>query len=112
MNFSVLILVGSVFVASVSQILLKKSSLKKYSSVILEYLNPYVILGYGLLVVSMFLTILAYRGLEYKNGPVVEALGYIFVLAFSRVIFAEQISKRKLMGVLCILCGILAFYLC
>ena len=55
MNETFLILVLSIFVASVSQVLLKKSSLKKYDSIIKEYLNPYVITGYILLLLSTIL---------------------------------------------------------
>ena len=101
----------SVTVASFSQILLKKSATKKYPSVIREYLNPWVITGYGLLFLSMFLTVLAFRGMDYKNGPVIESLGYVMVLFLSRVFFGEKISVKKVAGTLCILAGIVVFYL-
>lgn len=85
--------------------------MQKYASFIREYLNPYVIVGYGFLFLSMFLTILAYRGLDYKNGPVIESLGYVLVLLLSRLLFGERITKKKLVGTLCILLGIMIFYL-
>lgn len=37
----------SVVVASVSQVLLKKGAMKKYDYKWGDYLNPYVIIGYG-----------------------------------------------------------------
>lgn len=101
----------SVTLAAFSQILLKKSATINYQSVLREYINPWVITGYAMLFLSMFLTILAFRGLEYKNGPVIESLGYVMVLFLSRVIFGEKISGRKVMGTLCILAGIVVFYL-
>lgn len=101
----------SVTVASFSQLLLKKSALKKHESLFREYVNPYVICGYGLLFFSMFLTILAFRGLDYKNGPVIESLGYVIVLFLSRIFFDEKITAKKILGTLCILSGILVFYL-
>ena len=61
MKLHVIILLCSVLIASFSQILLKKSAGKTYRSVIFEYLNPYVICGYGMMFLSMFLTILAMR---------------------------------------------------
>ncbi len=64
-NKYMLLLVASVVVASLSQILLKKSAVKTYSSVIREYLNPYVIAGYGMMVLSTLLTVGGYAGLEY-----------------------------------------------
>ncbi len=110
MNYIALYIL-SVTVASLSQILLKKSALKQHDSFLKEYLNPYVIIGYGMLFGSMLLTILAYRGLNYKYGPVIESLGYVLVLLLSRLFFSEKISKRKLMGVGLILAGIVVFYL-
>ena len=71
MNTYFFILLISVTIASFSQILLKKSSQRTYSSVIFEYLNPYVICGYGMMFLSMFLTIMAYGGKEFTNVQIV-----------------------------------------
>ncbi len=104
-------LVLSVTIASFSQILLKKSAAKKYDNVIKEYLNPYVIIGYGMMVCSTILTIYAYKGVEYKNGPVIESLGYILIMILSYFFFREPVTKRKVIGNLLILLGIFVFYL-
>ena len=101
----------SVVVASVSQVILKKSALKKYDNVIKEYLNPYVIGGYGLLFGSMLLTVYAYSGMDYKNGPVIESLGNVFVLVLGYFVFRERISFRKILGIACIMAGIVIFNL-
>ena len=106
-----LFLVASVVVASFSQILLKKSAAKKYDNVIKEYLNPYVIIGYAMMVGTTVLTILAYHGIEYKNGPVIESLGYILIMILSFFFFKEPITKRKVFGNALILLGIIVFYL-
>ena len=111
MNNYVWFLVASVVIASISQILLKKSARKRHESILQEYLNVNVIIGYGLMVLSTMTTILAYRGLEYKNGPVIESLGYILVMVLSGLFFQERISRRKLLGNLLILLGILIFYI-
>lgn len=105
-----LLLVLSVVVASLSQILLKKSALRTYTSVLREYMNFYVIVGYGMMVVSTLLTVGGYAGLEYKNGAVIEALGFVLVMFLSRIVFGEPITKKKLFGNLLILAGILVFY--
>lgn len=110
MNPYFLLYVLSVAIASVSQLLLKKSAVRQYGSFWQEYLNPYVIAGYGMLFTSMFLTILAFRGMDYKNGPVIESLGYVMVLFLSRIFFGEKISKKKIAGTVCILAGIIVFY--
>lgn len=100
----------SVAVAAFSQILLKKSARKTYPNVMREYLNPYVITGYVMMVGSTLLTVAAYKGMDYKNGPVVEALGFPLVLLLSRMIFGEKLTKKKLLGNGLILIGILVFY--
>lgn len=110
-NKYILLLLLSVVIASFSQILLKKSAQKKYDSFIKEYLNPYVIIGYGMMVASTIVTILAYHGVEYKNGPVIEASGYILIMILSYIFFKEPITKRKVLGNALVLLGIVVFYL-
>ncbi len=111
MNMHLMVLVISVLIASFSQILLKKSAGKTYDSVIFEYLNPYVICGYGMMFLSMFLTIIAYEGMEFTNVQIVEATGYIMVLILSYFFFREKITKRKLLGMAFIFAGIAVYYL-
>lgn len=97
----------SVFVASVSQILLKKSALKKYDSQLKEYMNPYVIIAYGMLAVSMFMTIFAYKGVDLKTGPVIEATSYFYVAVMSAVFLKEKIKTKKKIGLIIIILGII-----
>ncbi|MBR3163247.1 MAG: EamA family transporter [Clostridia bacterium] len=111
MNKYILILLSSVFIASCSQIILKISSTKEYGSKIKEYLNWRVILGYTMLVISTILTILAFKGLDYKNGPIIESLGYVFVIILSRLILKEKITIKKIIGNTLILFGIMIFYI-
>lgn len=111
MNKYIGLLLISVVISSCSQILLKKSAMRAYKSILFEYLNPLVIIGYGMMVVSTITTILAYRGVEYKNGPVIESLGYLLVMILSFFFFKEKITKKKLIGNAIILLGIFVFYL-
>ncbi len=103
--------VSSVAISSVSQILLKKSAMKKYDSFIWEYLNPYVIIAYAMFFGAALVGIFAFRGMEYKNGPVIESLGFVLVLFLSRIVFGERLTLRKIAGTLCILVGMVVFYL-
>ncbi|MBQ9989626.1 MAG: multidrug ABC transporter [Lachnospiraceae bacterium] len=102
--------VCSVCIASFSQVLLKKGAGRTYTSKLREYLNGYVIGGYGMLFVSMILTILAYRHLSYLSVPVVEALGYVLVPLLGVLVFGERITIRKTAGILFILAGIMLYY--
>ena len=97
--------------ASFSQILLKHSSNKEYDSVIKEYLNIFVILGYALLALSMLIAILCYNGLLYMQVVLMEPIGYVIVMFLSRIFFAEKITIRKLTGMFVIFLGIIVFYL-
>ncbi len=74
-------------------------------------MNPYVIIGYGMMVVSTITTILAYRGVEYKNGPVIESLGYLLIMFLSYIFFKEKITKKKVIGNALVLLGIFVFYM-
>ena len=106
-----LIFVLSTFIAGFAQVLLKKGAMKKYDSFIREYLNPYVISGYFLMFDGMLLGVIGYRFVEYKNGPVMESLGFIFVMILGRIFFGEKITKKKIIGNFLILAGVAIFYL-
>lgn len=110
-NIFMLCMFLSVSVASVSQILLKKSAMKTYASIVREYVNPFVIGGYGLLFLSMLLTIYAYSGMDYKNGPVIESFGNVIVLVLGCFFLKEKLSLRKLLGIGCIMLGMAVFYM-
>ena len=100
----------SVTIASFSQILLKKGAMQKYDSVSREYMNGCVITGYLMMFVSVFLTMMAYRGMNFMNVPVIEAFGYVLVPVLSYFFFKEGFSKRKVIGIVCILMGIFVYY--
>jgi len=101
----------AVVISSASQMLLKKGASRQYDSVIREYLNAWVILGYGMMVLSTLCVIYAYKGVEYKNGAIIESLGFLLVMVLSRVFFSEKITVKKILGNVIILAGILVFYL-
>ncbi|MBE5826501.1 MAG: multidrug ABC transporter [Butyrivibrio sp.] len=109
-NVFFIIMIFAELLASTSQILLKKSAQKEYPSFIKEYLNILVIGGYGLLVLSMVLSIFCYGGLGYMGVVVMEPMAYIMVMILSRIVFKEKITIRKVAGVVLILAGIIVFY--
>ena len=105
-----LLLFAGVLAASFSQVLLKKAAGKQHKSFLREYLNPWVICGYMLLLGSTVFNISGLRGLSFMNGPVIESFGYVLVL-FEPFFFGEKITIRKLAGVGCILVGVIVYYL-
>lgn len=103
------ILLTGTFISAISQVLLKKSALKKYDSVLLEYLNPEVFFAYLLFVIATLMSVIAYRGIPLSMGPLLEATGYIYITIFGIAIFKEKMNRRKMMALLCIVMGIV-FY--
>lgn len=110
MNSYYLLGILSVVIASFSQILLKKGALGTYDSFLKEYLNVWVISGYSMMFASVFLTMIVYRGMNFMNVPVLEAIGYILVPVLSYFFFREALSRRKIIGIACILAGIVIYY--
>ena len=106
---SMALAVLSVFVASVSQTLLKWESGKTHASFLREYLNPGVIGGYGLLALSMLLTMFAYKNLPLSMTPAFECFSYLFVTLFGVTVFHERVTKKKLLALGLIVAGILVF---
>jgi len=111
MNVYYLLGILSVTIASFSQVLLKKGTMKQYDSFIKEYLNVWVITGYFLMFASVFLTMIVYRGMNFMNVPVLEAIGYVLVPVLSYIFFKEALTRRKILGIVCILAGIVIYYI-
>ena len=105
----IIIFLCSVFISAVSQIILKASADRKYENRLQEYLNPRVIIAYGIFFLSSLMTILAYRGVPLSMGPVLEASGYVWVAVLGRLTLKEEINRRKLIGMIVIICGIVIF---
>lgn len=111
LGISVCLLLLSVFISSVSQIILKKAADKTYKSTLKEYMNPMVIGAYGLFFCSVILTMLALKHVPLSMSPILESTGYIFVSVMGYIFLKERFSRRKLMGFALILAGIVIFNL-
>lgn len=109
--YSGILLIG-VFLSAISQVMLKKAALKKYDSVIQEYLNPLVIIAYFIFFMTTFCSILAYKGIPLSMGPILEATSYIYVTFFGVKIFKEKINKKKLVALVLIIAGIFVYSFC
>ena len=106
--FSLVLVIGT-FISSVSQVLLKKSALKEYKNKMAEYLNPEVIIAYGMFVLSTAMSVIAYKGIPLSLGPVLEATSYIYITVFGITIFHEKMSRMKYLALFLILVGIVVF---
>ena len=99
----------SVLISSISQILLKKSADKTYDSRLKEYLNPLVIIAYGMFFCSMMITMYCYRYVDVSAGPIFESAGYIFVGVLGYIFLKEKFTAKKIIGMLLIMIGIVIF---
>ncbi|MCL2718028.1 MAG: multidrug ABC transporter [Lachnospiraceae bacterium] len=111
MNIYVLISLTGVTIASFSQVILKKSSGKQYPNKIREYLNPLVIVGYGMMFIALGFSLVAFTGLEFTNIPLLESAGYIIIMFLGYFFFKEKITMRKLLGMALIFAGYLVYFL-
>lgn len=107
LNKYVGIFILSVFIASCAQIILKKSANSKHKNILKEYLNWNVIFGYTLMGLSTLGAIFAYRGIDLKNGPILESVGYTFIFILSWIFLNEKPTLNKFFGVVLIIIGII-----
>ena len=101
----------NIFAAGVAQMLLKKSAMTKHPSFIQEYLNPWVIGGYSLMMFSLVSNIFAMNhGILLKEVGTLEACGYLFVPILSYFFFKEKINMQKVAAIALVLTGVIIFF--
>lgn len=106
MNSGVIIYLVTPLVSAVSQLILKKAADNPKYTGLRFYLNPPVILAYALFFGCMLLNVFALRTLDLTVASVLEASGYLYVMLLSYFFLKEKITRRKLIGNLVIVLGI------
>ena len=107
-----LIAIGSVFTAACAQMLLKQGARRGYTPGWRQYMNGWVISGYGILFATMVLNIWCmHHGLQLKEISIIESMSYLFVPALSWALFKEPISWRKGIAIGVIIIGVIIFFL-
>ena len=105
------IMVSSSLIASVSQIMLKKSAQKQYAYKLSEYLNPLVIIAYILFFATTLISMYALKVVPLSMSPILEASGYIFVAVLSYIFLKEKMTKKQLIGMVLIITGSVVYSL-
>ena len=106
-----LLVILAVFAAAGAQMLLKQGAKKEYPSFWKQYLNPWVIGGYGIMGASMLLNIFCLnRGVQVKEVSIIESLSYLFVPCLSWLFFKEMITWRRAGAIAVIMVGIVVFF--
>lgn len=102
----------AVLTAAGAQMLLKKAATIKYPSVLRQYLNPWVIGGYGVMGVVMLVNIYAMsKGVQLKEVGIIESLSYLFVPCLSWFFFQEKLTWQKILAIGVIMCGVVVFFM-
>jgi len=110
-NKFIIVYLFSVFISSISQILLKKSARIQYEKKIKEYLNLKVMIAYSIFVISTILTIFALKGVALKSAPIISSFSYIYILILGRIFLKEKITLKKILGNIIIIIGIILFHI-
>lgn len=106
--YSGIMLFGT-FISAVSQVLLKLAANRTYENKIREYLNPFVIVAYGIFFLATVMNVVAYKVVPLSMGPILEATSYLYVTVFGVTIFKEKINSKKLIALVLIIVGIIIY---
>ena len=99
----------AVTVACFGQIALKKSALGEKNSLLRQYANPHVVLGYSLMLLSMGMASIAYREVSLRIAQALDSLGFALIPILSHFFFKEKLSALKIVGFFLIASGVLIF---
>ena len=111
MNRYVVAKLLSVLIAAFSQVALKASANKEHKNTLSEYFNPYVILSYGVFVLSTIMDMYSLKGNTLSFNSIIESFSYILIPTFSYLFLKEKITKRQLIGSLIIFAGFFIYSL-
>ena len=107
-----ILVILSVLAAAGAQMLLKQGAKKQYPTFIRQYLNPWVIGGYGIMGASLLLNIFCLsHGVQVKEISIMESLSYLFVPVLSWLFFKESITWRKAGAIAVIMVGVVVFFM-
>jgi drug/metabolite transporter (DMT)-like permease len=106
----VAIFIAGVCLASIGQVLMKKGATRG-RSLVRSFLDPFVIAGYALMLVSTVTSTIALKVLPLKLTVTLLPLGYIVVVLLSVALLRERMRRHHVWGMLIILTGIVIFNL-
>lgn len=97
----------SVFLASCTQVILKKSAMNERLSGISYFVNRATVTAYSIFLVCCLLTFYCLSHLPMITVNVLECSAYVYILFFDRIFFGKPITMRKIGGNLMIIAGII-----
>lgn len=113
MNYTgYLLVVLSALMGVISQMMLKKSARTTYPNWWREYINLWVIGGYGLMVLSLVVNLLAiHLGVLAQEVSIIECINYLLIPLAAWLCFQEAITRKKLLAIAIIMLGAIVFFL-
>lgn len=99
----------SSLLTAISQIILKKASKVKYETWWRAYVNLPVIAAYVILFGTTISTVLALRFIPLSLSSALGASTQIFVAILSRLLLNEKIGKKRCIGTMIIVAGIIIY---
>lgn len=106
-----LLVILSVLAAAGAQMLLKQGAQMQYPILLRQYLNPWVIGGYGIMGASLLLNIFCLsHGVQVKEISVIESLSYLYVPVLSWMFFKETMTLKKVGAIVVIMAGVIIFF--
>ena len=108
LNVFGLIMIVAAFINALSQILLKKSADQTAEkNFFRKLLNWKVALAYLIFAFVFFVNLYAYRGVDFKYGGAIAAIGQVFVVVLAALLCNEKISKNMVVGNILIIIGVI-----
>ena len=102
-------MVAGALLTAISQLLLKQSANQEHKNFLSEYLNWRVIMAYGIFFGVLLANTYAYTKVDMKYGSIIDTLAYVFVFGLSISILKEKMTRKKLLGNLLIIVGIIVY---
>ena len=109
MNRFVFAKILCVVISALSQILLKKSADKTYRNIIMEYLNPSVILSYVIFFGCVLIDTYSLKGITLAFNSILDSFSYILIPVFSYIFLKERMNRLQMIGILVIFAGFLIY---
>lgn len=113
MRTSLIIAFIAVILTAFAQVLLKSGANmnRQNDSIVKQYLNLHVILGYSLFLIVTIINVYAYRILPLNYAIILLPFTFIFVTLFSVLFFKESLTKKQLISFLIIVSGVIIYNL-
>ena len=106
------VILVAVLAAAGAQMLLKQGARMGYSPWWRQYVNGWVISGYGIMFAAMVVNIWCmHQGVCLKELSILESTSYLFVPLLAFFCFGEKMSRRKIIAIAVIIIGVIVFFL-